>query len=122
MRKRRYPLLRAYASSEFSTDWGVRGLSGRIAAFFNPRGYQEGAAWPLFTGWTALGEFAYGNSVQGFTHVKELMLHQEALGTRISSGSDARLRVSSERRVLPAVLVRDEHPPSGDGRTRRMEA
>ena len=66
-------LLRAYASSEFSTDWGVRGLSGE-SKFFNPRSYQEGAAWPLFTGWTALGEFAYGNSVQAFTHVKELML------------------------------------------------
>jgi hypothetical protein len=67
------PLLRAYASSEFSTDWGVRGLSG-LSPYFNPRGYQEGAAWPLFTGWTALGEFTYGNSVQAFTHVKELML------------------------------------------------
>lgn len=65
-------MLRAYASSEFSTDWAVRGLSGS-SPFFNPRGYQEGAAWPLFTGWTALGEFAYGSSVQGFTHIKELM-------------------------------------------------
>ncbi|MCC6397484.1 MAG: hypothetical protein IT282_10740 [Bacteroidetes bacterium] len=66
-------LLRAYASSAFSTDWGVRALSGE-SRYFNPRSYQEGAAWPLFTGWTALGEFQYGNSVQGFTHIKELML------------------------------------------------
>ncbi len=65
-------LLREYASSDFSTDWGVRGLSG-ASKFFKPRSYQEGAAWPLFTGWTALGEFAYGNSVQGFTHIRELM-------------------------------------------------
>jgi hypothetical protein len=65
-------LLRAYASAEFSTDWGVRGLSG-ASKFFNPRSYQEGAAWPLFTGWTALGELAYGHSLQGFMHIKELM-------------------------------------------------
>lgn len=65
-------LLRAYASTEFSTDWAVRGLSG-ASPHFNPRGYQEGAAWPLFTGWTALGEFAYGHAVQGFAHIKELM-------------------------------------------------
>lgn len=65
-------MLRAYASAEFSTDWAVRGLSVD-SPFFNPRGYQEGAAWPLFTGWTALGEFTYGNAVQGFTHLKELM-------------------------------------------------
>jgi glycogen debranching enzyme len=66
-------LLREYASSDFSTDWAVRGLSG-ASRYFQPRSYQEGAAWPLFTGWTALGEFTYGNSVQAFTHVKELML------------------------------------------------
>ena len=65
-------LLKAYAGNAFSTDWGVRGLSGE-SRFFNPRGYQEGAAWPLFTGWTALGEFAYGNNVQGFTHLNEIM-------------------------------------------------
>ena len=74
-------MLRAYASAEFSTDWAVRGLSG-ASPFFNPRSYQEGAAWPLFTGWTALGEFMYGNSVQGFIHLKELMRIKEhwALG------------------------------------------
>jgi len=66
-------LLRAYPGHAFSTDWGVRGLSGD-SRFFNPRSYQEGAVWPLFTGWTSLGEFSYGNSVQGFTHLKEVML------------------------------------------------
>lgn len=66
-------LLRAYASSEFSTDWAVRGLSG-ASVHFNPRGYQEGAAWPLFTGLTALAEYAYGHSAQGFAHIKQLML------------------------------------------------
>ena len=66
-------LLKAFASSAFSTDWGVRALTGE-SRYFNPRSYQEGAVWPLFTGWTALGEFRYGNSAQGFTHIKELML------------------------------------------------
>lgn len=61
-------VLRAYASNDFSTDWGARILSAR-SPLFNPRGYHYGSVWPLFTGWTALAEYAYGRSVQGFTHV-----------------------------------------------------
>lgn len=58
----------AYASNGFSPDWGVRILSSQ-SPLFNPHGYHYGSVWPLFTGWTALGEYAYGNSVQGFTHI-----------------------------------------------------
>ena len=61
-------LLDVYAGNGFSADWGVRILSSE-SQLFNPEGYHYGSVWPLFTGWTALGEYRYGNSVQGFTHI-----------------------------------------------------
>lgn len=60
--------LRAYASNGFSTDWGVRILPSE-SPLFNPQGYHYGSVWPLFTGWAALAEYAYGRGTQGFTHV-----------------------------------------------------
>ncbi|RKY53796.1 MAG: hypothetical protein DRP89_05730, partial [Candidatus Neomarinimicrobiota bacterium] len=57
-----------YAGNDFSSDWGVRILSSE-SPLFNPRGYHYGSVWPLFTGWTALAEYQYGNSTQGFTHI-----------------------------------------------------
>ncbi|MCK4447562.1 MAG: hypothetical protein KAW56_10835 [Candidatus Marinimicrobia bacterium] len=57
-----------YAENGFSSDWGVRILSSE-SLLFNPRGYHEGSVWPLFTGWTALAEYRYGNSTQGFMHI-----------------------------------------------------
>lgn len=61
-------VLEEYAGAGFSTDWGARIISAE-SPLFNPRGYHYGSVWPLFTGWTALGEYEYGNSVQGFTHI-----------------------------------------------------
>jgi glycogen debranching enzyme len=61
-------VLQDYAGNEFSTDWGLRILSSE-SPLFDPSGYHEGSVWPLFTGWCALGEYEYGNSVQGFTHI-----------------------------------------------------
>ncbi|MCK4641520.1 MAG: hypothetical protein KAU06_09280, partial [Candidatus Marinimicrobia bacterium] len=57
-----------YAGNGFSSDWGVRILSSE-SPLFNPRGYHYGSVWPLFTGWTALAEYQYGNSTQGFMHI-----------------------------------------------------
>ncbi len=62
-------MLDCYASDDFSTDWGMRIISSR-SPLFNPEGYHEGSVWPLFTGWTALAEYEYGNSVQGFRHIR----------------------------------------------------
>lgn len=61
-------MLRAYAGNGFTSDWGVRILSSQ-SPLFNPRGYHYGSIWPLFTGWTALAEYEYGNSTQGFSHI-----------------------------------------------------
>ncbi len=63
----------AYAENYFSSDWGVRILR-EDSPIFNPRGYHTGSVWPLFTGWSALAEFKYGNDVQGFTHVMDNLL------------------------------------------------
>lgn len=66
-------MLDVYASNSFSTDWGVRILSSN-SPLFNPHGYHYGSVWPLFTGWTALAEYTYGNSVQGFSHIMNNIL------------------------------------------------
>ncbi|MEW6702927.1 MAG: GH116 family glycosyl hydrolase, partial [Bacteroidota bacterium] len=60
-------LLDAYAGNGFSTDWGVRILNSS-SKLFSPTGYHYGSVWPLFTGWAALAEYEYGNSVQAFSH------------------------------------------------------
>jgi glycogen debranching enzyme len=62
------PVLEQYAGAGFTTDWGVRIVSSS-SPLFNPQGYHYGSVWPLFTGWTALAEYEYGNSTQGFTHI-----------------------------------------------------
>lgn len=61
-------VLDVYAENSFSTNWGVRILSDQ-SPLFNPRGYHYGSVWPLFTGWTALAEYQYGNHLQGFSHI-----------------------------------------------------
>jgi glycogen debranching enzyme len=67
-KERAYPVLKAYSTNGFSTNWGVRIISEE-SPLFNPRGYHYGSVWPLFTGWVSLAEYNFGRHVQGFTHV-----------------------------------------------------
>ena len=60
--------LRHYAGNGYTTNWGMRILSGESPRF-NPRSYHGGSVWPLYTGWTALAEYAYERPVQGFSHI-----------------------------------------------------
>lgn len=62
------PVLEQLASNAFSTNWGTR-IIREDSPYFNPAGYHYGSVWPLFTGWTALAEYAYGNYIQGFSHI-----------------------------------------------------
>jgi hypothetical protein len=62
------PALTRYATSNFTTDWGTRIVSDE-SPLYGPQGYHYGAVWPLFTGWTALAEYEYGNSGQAFSHM-----------------------------------------------------
>jgi len=61
-------LLDQYAANAFSTNWGTR-IIREDSPLFKPTGYHYGSVWPLFTGWTALAEYRYGNYLQGFTHI-----------------------------------------------------
>ena len=61
-------VLEQLASNAFSTNWGTR-IIREDSPFFKPTGYHYGSVWPLFTGWTALAEYAYGNYQQGFSHI-----------------------------------------------------
>lgn len=65
-------VLQQWAGHEFCTDWGMRMVSSE-SKIFNPRGYHCGSVWPLFTGWTALAEYEYGNSTQAFMKVYSTM-------------------------------------------------
>ena len=61
-------VLKQYASNAFTTNWGSR-IIRDDSPLFNPKGYHYGSVWPLFTGWTSLAEFSYGNYQQGFSHM-----------------------------------------------------
>jgi glycogen debranching enzyme len=47
------------------TDWGSRILSKK-SALYDPLSYHNGSVWPLFTGWVALGAYAYGRPHVGY--------------------------------------------------------
>jgi len=61
-------VLGQYAGNAFSTNWGTR-IIRDDSPFFKPTGYHYGSVWPLFTGWTSLAEYSYGNYLQGFSHL-----------------------------------------------------
>jgi glycogen debranching enzyme len=65
-------VLDAFASNQFSTDWGTR-IIDRNSPLFDPDSYHLGTVWPLFTGWTALAEYEYGRGRAGFRHVTNNM-------------------------------------------------
>ena len=67
-RDKAYPVLQQLASNAFTTNWGTR-IIREDSPFFKPTGYHYGSVWPLFTGWTALAEYSYGNYIQGFSHL-----------------------------------------------------
>jgi len=60
-----------FASSEMSTDWGVRSLSPR-SSYYDPLNYNYGTVWPFLTGYTCLSEYNYGRSHSGFSHLMSL--------------------------------------------------
>ncbi|HZP07239.1 MAG TPA: hypothetical protein VFB43_20235 [Terracidiphilus sp.] len=64
------PMLRRWASDEFSTDWGTRILSDRVG-FYDPISYHQGSVWPLFTGWVSLAEYRAGRPISGYAHLMQ---------------------------------------------------
>ncbi|HEY1648423.1 MAG TPA: hypothetical protein VGF96_10595 [Terracidiphilus sp.] len=63
-------MMRRWASSEFSTDWGTRILSDHVS-FYDPISYHQGSVWPLFTGWVSLAEYRAGHPLSGYAHLMQ---------------------------------------------------
>jgi hypothetical protein len=59
------PMMQRWASSEFSTDWGLRPLSDRTS-FYDPISYHQGSVWPLFTGWASVAEYRAGHPLSAY--------------------------------------------------------
>ncbi len=57
------------ADDDFCTAWGVRLVSRRDARY-RPRGYHEGAVWPLYTGWASLASYARARPELGWRHLR----------------------------------------------------
>jgi len=74
---RQFPQRRAdyvldlFASSEMSTDWGIRSLSPK-SSYYDPLNYNYGTVWPFLTGYACLSEYNYGRSLAGFSHLMSL--------------------------------------------------
>jgi len=64
-------VLDLFASSEMSTDWGVRSLSPE-SSYYDPQNYNYGTVWPFLTGYTCLAEYNYGRSLSGYSHLMSL--------------------------------------------------
>jgi len=60
-----------FASSEMSTDWGVRSLSSK-SAYYDPLNYNYGSVWPFLTGYTCLAEYNYGRSLSAYSLLMNL--------------------------------------------------
>lgn len=73
--------LDVFASSELSTDWGVRSLSAR-SEYYDPLNYNYGSVWPFLTGYTCLAEYNYNRTVAAFSHLMNLAYNTfiDALG------------------------------------------
>jgi hypothetical protein len=64
-------ILDVFASSEMSTDWGVRSLSPK-STYYDPLNYNYGSVWPFLTGYVCVAEYNYGRSFSGFSHLMSL--------------------------------------------------
>ena len=64
-------ILDLFASSEMSTDWGIRSLSPK-SSYYDPLNYNYGTVWPFLTGYACLSEYNYDRSLAGFSHLMSL--------------------------------------------------
>jgi hypothetical protein len=57
--------VRAWASHDFDTDWGLRDVA-ESARVYDPISYHQGSVWPLFTGWASLAEYRAGHPLAAY--------------------------------------------------------
>lgn len=76
-------------SGFMATDWGTRIISNQ-SRLYDPLSYHNGSVWPLFTGWTSMGAYAYGRPHIGYQALmaNALLTYTSALGyvTELLSG------------------------------------
>jgi glycogen debranching enzyme len=92
-----------------ATDWGARLLSNE-SRLYDPLSYHHGSVWPLFTGWTSMGAYAYGRPHVGFQALmaNALLTRQGAEGyvTELLSGDfNAPFGRSSHHQVWSEAMV-----------------
>lgn len=99
----------AYGSAGIATDWGARILT-RESGLYDPLSYHNGSVWPLFTGWTSMGAYAYGRphvGAQGL-YASALLTRQDALGyvTELLSGDyNAAFGRTSHHQIWSEAMV-----------------
>jgi glycogen debranching enzyme len=57
--------LRAWASHDFATDWGLRDVAAGDP-IYDSMSYHQGSVWPLFTGWEAIAQYRSGHALAGY--------------------------------------------------------
>jgi len=60
--------LHQFASSEMSTDWGVRGVS-RKSKYYDPISYNNGSVWPFTTGYVATAQYKHHRAINGWQNL-----------------------------------------------------
>ena len=99
----------AYGQGSVSTDWGAR-LLDKDDPLYDPMSYHNGSVWPLFTGWTSMGAYAYGRPHVGYQGLMAtaLLTRQDALGyvTELLSGDfNTAFGRSSHHQVWSEAMV-----------------
>ena len=102
-------MLAQLASPDFETDWGMRILPSD-SPDYNGGGYHFGAVWPLFTGWTSVGEYRYHRALPAFSNLRAnaLLALDGSLGhvTEVLSGDSYQpLSTASPDQIWSAAMV-----------------
>jgi glycogen debranching enzyme len=97
------------AVADHSTDWGMRIISNQNPVF-DPTGYHFGSVWPLFTGWAAVGEYAYHRPLPAYENLRAnaLLALDGPLGhvTEVLSGTYYEaLPTSSPHQIWSSAMV-----------------
>ena len=92
----------------FDADWGERIIS-RLAPEYGPEGYHFGTVWPLFTGWTSVGDYRYHAAQAGWANLhanSELTFDGLGNTTEVLSGlTDSPLSTASPHQIWSAAMV-----------------
>ncbi len=66
--------LEQLASSELTTDWGVRTMSDK-SKYYDPLNYNYGTVWPFITSWVAAADYQHRYGIQGYEMLLACVRH-----------------------------------------------